>query len=155
MEPADSWTISYASSATILAQLMRLPKKAAPRGLLAVGDPVFGRPVVSADPGRLPDYGLLATTTVPGGNAARHGLKPGEVLLYYDRTALSSYDDLKVKLEGSPAVPITVWRNGRVRELAVDSGELGRFRPATRERCTARLPPAGQVLWLELAIRGL
>jgi hypothetical protein len=51
--------------------------------LLAVADPLFERP--DAPPPPLPPGGVLLTMVVPGANAAQAGLKPGDVLLRYDR----------------------------------------------------------------------
>jgi CHAT domain-containing protein/tetratricopeptide (TPR) repeat protein len=125
VEPADSWTIGYAPSATVFAHLRRMPRIDTQGGLFALGDPAFERPLVSADPRRLPDHGLLAMVVVPGDNAARHGLKSGDVLLDYNRTALNSGDDLKVVTHGNQAVPIAVWRDGQVTQQELSAGELG------------------------------
>jgi CHAT domain-containing protein len=72
---AADYQVSYASSGTILAYLRGLPP-ARGRGVLALADPVFdpeggkrGRPK--------PPGGLLATTVVPNGIAARAGSDGG------------------------------------------------------------------------------
>jgi CHAT domain len=123
--PEDGWIISYAPSATIFAQLTRLPKAEAPGGLLALGNPRFEPPIVSSNHAPLPDHGLLAATVVPGGNAARHGLKARDVVTAYNDTFLHGYDDLKIATTGDKAIPIKVWRDGEISERGVDPGELG------------------------------
>ncbi len=121
----DSWTVSYAPSATVLAYLRGQPKIDVPGGLLALGDPVFGRPLGSSDSGTLPERGLLVSVIVPGGNAARHDLKTSDVLLTYNGTQLNSGDDLKVVADGDKDVPIEVWREGQEIGLTLSAGDIG------------------------------
>jgi tetratricopeptide (TPR) repeat protein len=80
LEPTEGWTISYAPSATVLTELRRRPRGQPRGGLLALGDPVFRATEPAAEPGPVPDHGLLVNVVVPGSNAAQHGLKPGDVL---------------------------------------------------------------------------
>src|SRR5262249_44592856 len=110
LKPEDSRTISYAPSATMLSYLRPLPRGDVRADLLALGDPVFKRVLPSADPRPLPDHGLLVNLVVPGSHAAKPGLKPGDVLLAYNGTALPKREDLKVIPEPGSLIPIEVWR---------------------------------------------
>src|SRR5262249_26030465 len=125
LQPGDPWTVSYAPSATVLSYLRHQPRAEAQAGLLALGDPVFEQPAPSADPGPLPDHGLLLTVVVPGSNAARHGLKPGDVLLTYNGTALNERDDLKAVPEPGEPIRVAVWHDGQVDRRELDRGKLG------------------------------
>jgi hypothetical protein len=125
LAPDDIRTVSYAPSATVLKYLREQPRPDRHAGLLALGDPVFQRPVQSNQPRPRPDHGLLVNLAVAGSNAAIHGLKAGDVLLSYNGTALRRYEDLKAMPEPGQPVPCEVWRDGKVipRELA--PGKLG------------------------------
>jgi hypothetical protein len=125
LQSGDPWTVSYAPSATVLTYLRKLPRLEAHGGLLAVGDPVFAPPEPSSDPGPLPDHGLLLTVIVPGSGAARHGLKPGDVLLAYNGQPLQKREDLKTVPEPGKPVPIEVWREGRMDRRELGRGQLG------------------------------
>src|SRR5262249_41917041 len=96
---AEGMTVSYAPSGTVLAPLPRLPRVAT-AGLRAVADPVFDHPAPGKEP-PLPPHGLLVTLVSPQSNAARAGLKPGDVLLKYDGTELHRREDLKTRPEGT------------------------------------------------------
>src|SRR5262249_45352457 len=121
----DTRTVSYAPSATVFKYLREQPRPDRHAGLLALGDPVFGRPDRSSQPPSLPDHGLLINVVTRGANAATHGLKSGDVLLAYNGTALHKRDDLKAVPEPGGPVPVEVWRDGEIipRELA--PGKLG------------------------------
>jgi hypothetical protein len=95
--------------------------------LLALGDPAFDRPGLASDPdsGPLPDHGLLVTVVIPGSNAARRGLRPGDVLLAYDGSALKTRDDLKVAAESAGPIPVELWHEGRVTRRELGPGKLG------------------------------
>jgi hypothetical protein len=127
LQPGDPWTVSYAPSATLLTHLRSQPRAGTPGGLLALGDPAFDRPGPSSDPesGPLPDHGLLVTVVVPGSNAARHGLKPGDVLLAYDGSPLQKREDLKVVSESPTLIPVELWHEGRVTRRELGPGKLG------------------------------
>jgi hypothetical protein len=125
LQPGDPRTVSYAPSATVLTYLRNQPKIDPRGGLLALGDPVFLSPEPSADPGPLPDHGLLLTVVVPGGNAAQHGLKRGDVLLAYNGTSLQQRQDLKAVPESGRPIPIEVWHEGQVSRRELDPGKLG------------------------------
>ena len=103
LAPDDTRTVSYAPSATVFKYLREQPRPDRHAGLLALGDPVYERPDSSSEPKPLPDHGLLVNVVAPGSNAATHGLKPGDVLLAYNGSALNKKDDLKVVAEGEQA----------------------------------------------------
>lgn len=120
--------------------------------LLALGDPVFtpqGEPQKPQfEP---PPHGVLVAMVAPGSNASRSGLEAGDVLLSYNGESLTGPQDLHTAMEkvwctvasteetGStsvgkeadeqpgetPAVPMTVWREGETLDLAVAPGKLG------------------------------
>jgi tetratricopeptide (TPR) repeat protein len=125
LEPGDRRAVSYAPSATVLGLIRNRPPTPAQGGLLALGDPVFDEPKPSPDPGPLPDHGLLVTVVIPGSNAHKHGLRPGEVLLSYDGRALHKRDDLKAVDGPGPEVPVDVWHGGQVIRNRLDRGKLG------------------------------
>ena len=58
-------------------------------------------------------------------NAATHGLKAGDVLLYYNGTAIRKRDDLKPVSEPGQPVPIDIWRDGKVTRRDLAPGKLG------------------------------
>jgi CHAT domain-containing protein len=76
-------------------------------------------------PNPLPDHGLLVNLVVPGSNAATHGLKPGDVLLAYNGTALKHKDDLKTVAESNKPIAIEVWREGQTSPRELAPGKLG------------------------------
>jgi tetratricopeptide (TPR) repeat protein len=122
----DTRTVSYAPSATVLFKHLReQPRPDRHAGLLALGDPVYQRPDASSEPQPLPDHGLLVNMVIPGSNAATHGLKPGDVLLAYNGTALNKKDDLKVVAEGDKPIVVDVWREGRSSPRDLAPGKLG------------------------------
>jgi tetratricopeptide (TPR) repeat protein len=125
LEDGDARTVSYAPSATVLKDLRERPRPDPQAGLLALGDPVYQRPDPSSEPQPLSDHGLLVQVVAPGSNAATRGLRPGDVLLAYNGTALLRRDDLKTVPEPGRPVPVETWRDGRVDRLELDPGPLG------------------------------
>jgi CHAT domain-containing protein len=125
LRPTDPWTISYAPSATVLTYLRNQPPIATKVGLLALGDPVFRLQDQSSQSKPLPDHGLLVNAVLPGSNAATGGLKPGDVLLAYNRTALHKRDDLKAVSKPGHPVAVEVWRDGQVLRRDLSPGKLG------------------------------
>jgi hypothetical protein len=123
--PSDTRTVSYAPSATMFKYLSEQPRPGRHAGLLALGDPVYERANSSSEPMPPPDHGLLVNVVVPGSNAATHGLKPGDVLLAYNGTALHKREDLNAVPEPGQAVPVEVWREGRVAKRELAAGKLG------------------------------
>jgi tetratricopeptide (TPR) repeat protein len=139
----DQYTVSYIPSGTLLAKLAekRQPAPrpgAAPVRLLAVGDPAFGRPESSAESDALlPDHGVLIAHVLPQSNAARAGLKPGDILLNYAGLRLTDGNDLAKALarksetssedgkRDANGISVKVWRTGRPVALAVRPGPLG------------------------------
>jgi hypothetical protein len=125
LAPDDTRTVSYAPSATVFKYLREQPRPDRHAGLLALGDPVYERHDGSSEPKPLPDHGLLVNMVAPGSNAATHGLKPGDVLLAYNATALHKREDLKAAPEPGRAVPVEVWREGKVTKRDLAAGKLG------------------------------
>jgi CHAT domain-containing protein len=62
---------------------------------------------------------------LPKGNAAKAGLKAGDVLLRYNGVQLHTIADLKVVTEGKAPLPLQVWRDGQVQERTIAPGPLG------------------------------
>ena len=93
--------------------------------MLALGDPIYERADKSSDPKPPPDHGLLVNVVLPGSNAASHGLKPGDVLLAYNGTALHKKDDLKAVADGGKPIAVEVWRDGRSHPRELAPGKLG------------------------------
>src|SRR5262249_22640555 len=63
-----------------------------------------------------------------GGNAARAGLKPGDVLLRYGPARLTRPADLKPRPEADDpkaTVEVEVWRDGKTLTRRVGPGQLG------------------------------
>jgi CHAT domain-containing protein len=68
-----------------------------------------------------------------GSNAARGGLRSGDVLLSYGEEQLGAPEDLgpaiqqvaEASKDTSRSVPVTVWRDGKTLDTAVDPGKLG------------------------------
>ncbi len=125
LDGADTPTVSYAPSGTVFKYLREQPRRDRHAGLLALGDPVYDRPDTSSEPKPLPDHGLLLSVVMPGSNAATHGLKPGDVLLAYNGTALHKREDLKAVPEPGQPVPVEVWRAGQVAKRELAPGKLG------------------------------
>jgi hypothetical protein len=125
LAPDDRRTVSNAPSATVYKYLRAQPRPDRHAGLLALGDPVYDRPVESSQPQPLPDHGLLVDVVTPGSNAAAHGLKPGDVLLAYNGGALQRKDDLKVVAAGDKPIGVEVWRDGRSSRRELAPGKLG------------------------------
>jgi CHAT domain-containing protein/tetratricopeptide (TPR) repeat protein len=124
---ADGYTVSYALSGTLHAHLRAQPPLTS-QGLLAVADPVFDLPAVTAKPLPQPPGGVLLTMVVPGGNAAQAGLKPNDVLLRYQDTDLAGPADLKVLAQAQDTdqrLSVTVWREGRTFQRQIRPGKLG------------------------------
>jgi tetratricopeptide (TPR) repeat protein len=121
----DTWTVSYAPSASVFKYLREPLRPDRHAGLLALGDPEYQQRDKSSAPESLPDHGLLLGFVAPGSNAATHGLKPGDVLLAYNGLALKKRDDLKVVTGGDQPVGVEIWRDGRTLRRQLAPGKLG------------------------------
>jgi tetratricopeptide (TPR) repeat protein len=119
----DRYLVSYAPSGSVLARLTKEHRSLREPTLLALGDPSFRLPN-AAPPPPPPDHGLYLSLVVPDGNAARHGLRSGDVLLRYDGTRLTTQADLKVAQSGE-RLPVEVWRDGTTEKVRLDPGKLG------------------------------
>jgi tetratricopeptide (TPR) repeat protein len=126
LAPNDTRTVSYTPSATVYKYLREQPRPDRHAGLLALGDPVFERSDTPSEPKRPspPDHGLLVNVVARGSNAAAHDLKPGDVLLAYNGTALRKREDLKVVAEGTKSIGVEVWRQGRTLRRDLAPGKL-------------------------------
>jgi hypothetical protein len=125
LSPDENRAVSYAPSATVFKYLREQPRPGRHAGLLALGDPIYGRPHETNSPSPLPDHGLLVNLTVPGSNAATHGLNAGDVLLAYNGIALYKKDDLKVVSDGEKLIGVELWRDGRLSRRELAPGKLG------------------------------
>jgi tetratricopeptide (TPR) repeat protein len=125
LAPGDSRTVSYSPSGTVLKYLREQPRPDRHAGLLALGDPVYAQPDNSNSRKPVPDHGLMLNIVVRGSNAARLGLKDGDVLLAYNGHALNKKDDLKIATEGDKPIPIEVWRDGISSRQELAPGKLG------------------------------
>jgi hypothetical protein len=122
---SDRYLVSYAPSGSVFARLRQKHRPLAGPTLLAVGDPVFALPEAGR-PAEAPEHGLYLALVLPGGAAARAGLRTGDVLLRYAGSRLAGEADLKVAAEGGEPVPVVVWRDGKVLDdLRVAPGKLG------------------------------
>jgi tetratricopeptide (TPR) repeat protein len=120
----DRYLVSYAPSGTVFARLRRQHRSLKAPTLLALGDPNFTTPDAGPPP-EPPDHGLYVAAVLPGGSAARAGLRAGDVLLRYGPTKLTTTADLKLAETGE-RVPVVIWREGKLLdELRVSPGKLG------------------------------
>jgi hypothetical protein len=124
---AGGRTVSYAASGTLVAHLRGL-RPSRNTDLLALADPIFERPSAPIVDPPLPTGGLLVTMVGPGSNAARAGLKAGDVLLQYAGTDLKSLDQLGKLLRArakhdTPALKF--WRDGKAATRPIRPGALG------------------------------
>jgi tetratricopeptide (TPR) repeat protein len=120
----DRCTVSYVPSGSVLSRLRQKHRPLEHPSLLAVGDPNFRTPDAGAPP-KPPEYGLYLALVLPDGNAARAGLRGGDVLLSYGGTKLITRADLKIA-EGGDRVPVVVWRDGKtLDDLRLAPGKLG------------------------------
>jgi Tfp pilus assembly protein PilF len=123
---AREFTVSCTLSGTLHAHLHGLPRPAS-QGLLALADPAFDLPTRRDEPPPLPERGVLLTAVLPGSNAARARLRPGDVLLRYHDTDLRGPADLKPLPADDAAkeVAVSAWRNGKTFETRLPPGKLG------------------------------
>jgi tetratricopeptide (TPR) repeat protein len=135
---AEGYTLSYAPSASLFARGVSRRRELRLDSLVALGDPIFqrDRPKAAA----APEYGLLLRAVQPGGNAARSGLRPGDVLMRYNRRALRRLTDFQ-EAKGEQ-IKASAWREGEVfavrlkggpLDASLDEWPLARALPAWRE----------------------
>jgi hypothetical protein len=136
---SERYTVGYVPSGSVLARIRRRPPVPAGGTALALGDPVFSTPPVRLP--QSPKYGLLLTAVLPGGNAARAGLRPGDVLLSYGGQRLESAEDLRPGQAGQ--VKAVRWREGEEATVRLGPGALGAI-------FDSRSPPAALRAWRRL-----
>jgi tetratricopeptide (TPR) repeat protein len=129
---AEGRTVSYAPSATLFARGVSRRRDLRLDSLVALADPVFARPGKQA-----PEYGLLVREVRPGSNAARNGLRSGDVLMRYNRRPLRRLSDFK-EAQGE-RVQASAWREGEVFAVRLGGGPLG---ASLDERPLAQALPA-------------
>jgi hypothetical protein len=117
----EDYRVSYVPSGTAYARLKQQHRPVQGSALLAVGDPVFA--AAKRRPPEPPAQGLLLAFVEPGRNAARAGLRGGDVLLQLGDAPLASRDDLKKALEKGG--PLRYWRDGHEHSATVAAGPLG------------------------------
>src|SRR5262249_45141637 len=108
LAPDDTRTVGYAPSATVFKYLREQPRPDRQAGLLALGDPVYQSADPSSGPRPLPEHGLLVNVVASDSNAAKHGLKTGDVLLAYNGRALNKKEDFKVVAECDRPIGVEV-----------------------------------------------
>jgi tetratricopeptide (TPR) repeat protein len=120
---APEFTVSYIPSGTVFARLMEQHRPLSGSSLLAVGDPVFNQPTPElSDP---PSQGLLVKFVMPDSNAARAGIRAGDVLLSYRDVTLHILEDLDPLLAQPGRASAVRWRNGETQTRTVAAGHLG------------------------------
>ncbi len=127
--------VSYVSSGTMLHWLRHRAEAAANDStsldLLAVGDPRR----LEAEP-EVPEQGVFVVAVKDGGEGARLGLQPGDVLTSYDGAALAddkALRDVRMATERAiedgqrekKPIPIAVWRRGATLTVDANAGPLG------------------------------
>jgi CHAT domain-containing protein/tetratricopeptide (TPR) repeat protein len=118
----DRWQVSYVPSGSAFARAAERSRPARLSPALVLADPAF-----SPTPGRRPPapaHGLLVKAVLPGGVAARLGLRPGDVLLEYGGKALKAPTDLRAT-GPEERVPLKLWREGKLLAGRVPGGKLG------------------------------
>jgi S1-C subfamily serine protease len=71
--------------------------------------------------------GALVNSVVPGGAAARAGVRSGDVITAFNGTQVQDPNALRNAVARTPPgseVTLTIWRNGRNEQLRVTLGEL-------------------------------
>ncbi len=76
-----------------------------------------------------PGHGLLVRVVQPGSKAANSGIQPGDVVLSYAGSKLSTRDELQKQIQTAApkvaGIAITVWREGKTLDLKLKPGPLG------------------------------
>jgi CHAT domain-containing protein/tetratricopeptide (TPR) repeat protein len=132
---AEGYTVSYAPSASLFARGVGQHRDLRLDSLVALGDPAFARPGKQAP--TAPEYGLLLREVRPECNAARSGLRAGDVLMRYNRRPLRRLVDFR-EAQGE-SVKASAWREGEVFAVRLGGGPL---EARLDERPLARALPA-------------
>jgi hypothetical protein len=116
--------IAYAPSASVLAMLRGRRGAAGGPALVAVGDPRFSEGAAA-----WPENGVLALEVMPGGQAEKIRLRPGDVLVGYGASEISDLDSLRAAMgsvpEGTTSVSLRFVREGEERTVEARPGKLG------------------------------
>jgi putative serine protease PepD len=86
-----------------------------------------GRAYLGVTVATLSTGGVYVTSVKPGGPAAAAGIKPGDLIVKFDKTPVVTTDGLATALaqiKPGSTVSVVVDRNGKKRELRVKVGEL-------------------------------
>ena len=67
---------------------------------------------------------VLQVLRLVGGSDAADTLRSGDLLLALDGKVVNSFREVEIAVQGRPAVVVSVWRNGAVRELEVETAML-------------------------------
>jgi hypothetical protein len=117
---APDHTVSYTPSATLFARAAARSRPFQATSLVALGDPAFGRDGQTPPPA--PAHGLLLLVVLPGGNAARAGLRAGDILLEYNGVRLRTPSDLRTP--ETDTVKARAWRDGETFAVRLRRGQL-------------------------------
>jgi tetratricopeptide (TPR) repeat protein len=157
---AENFEVSYVPSGSYLARTKGRGAAKADQFLI-VGDPEFtphDRDIRKA----IPKSGLLVIRVLPTSIAEKARLVPGDVLMQYGDSELTTAEELKSASErqmGLKQIKIKIWRDGREIERFVGSGNLGVVldkRPAQvalperRKKNNVLQPPAKESDWTQL-----
>jgi tetratricopeptide (TPR) repeat protein len=132
---APKYVVSYTPSATVLAQAFAGHRPLKADSAMALGDPVFQ----ASAPAAAPKAGVLITEVLAGGNAARAGLRAGDVLLRFGDARLETMNDLAQALKKNGRAEAVYWRQEQERRVAL-AGPLG-------VRVDRRAAPAAVAAW--------
>ncbi len=120
--------VSYAPSGSMFARLAApRSRPSGPPRLLALGDPTFPGPAPEKPPPPPPDHGIPIVAVAKNGIAGLFDIRPGDILLEYDRKPLKSTADLAaLSTRGrSASIAVKTWRDGEIRLFTVAAGPLG------------------------------
>ena len=109
--------------------------------LLALGDPAFDRPPLP-DP---PRTGVLVLSVLPGSNAAKAGLRSGDIVESVDGQAIDNANQLRLKisvLSPGSRVNLGVLRDGKQMTLPVTLAEFPAEHPGGRPEIDDHGPTA-------------
>ncbi len=127
--------ITYVASGSVLHWLRQRPSETRPE-MVAVEMVAIGDPEIRANAPAAPEQGVLVQKVSDGGEGARIGLHPFDVLTRYDEQALVddiSLEKLRFAAEAAmqqgqrptAPVPIELWRHGATLRVEARPGVLG------------------------------